>query len=43
MLGSLEARPWKCGRELGLIFFIPASPVVSQIGKNSLFLFLDMF
>jgi len=34
--------PWKCGREFRIIFFIPASPLVSQIGKNSFFLVSSM-
>jgi len=43
VLGFLEPRPWKCGKVVGLIFFIIASTLVSWIRKNSVYLFLAMF
>jgi len=36
---SSTARPWKCGRVVGLMFFILASPLISLKGKRFLYMF----
>jgi len=39
VLGSSKYRPWKCGRKVGLIFYIMDFPFVSLIKKSSPYLF----
>jgi hypothetical protein len=37
VLGSSQTRPWKLGKEEGLIFFILVSPLVSRIGNSYIY------